>query len=239
MRPAQRPQPTRPSRIDRRGEYDVWAPVYPPVAHNPVMRAEQAVVEPLLRRLAPRRALDVGTGSGRYLEILASTGAMACGIDFSGGMLSRIPGSQGRTGGPEGPRCRVCGDARALPIQSRSVDLVNASLMVGDIADLTSWAREMARVLVAGGHLVYSDFHPNWERFGWRRTFRGANGVLYDVPFEPHALQDHRGSLAEAGFAVHALDEVRLVDHGDREVRAFQSQWGDLAVVVVLHAIRR
>ena len=57
-----------------RAKYDLWAATYPPFAHNPVMLAEQSVVEPLLRRLGPRRALDVGTGSGRYLDLLAGIG---------------------------------------------------------------------------------------------------------------------------------------------------------------------
>jgi hypothetical protein len=30
--------------------------------------------------------------------------------------------------------------------------VINASLMVGDVADPAAWAREMARVLVAGGY---------------------------------------------------------------------------------------
>src|SRR5581483_2602464 len=134
---------------------------------------------------------------------------------------------------------RVCADARALPIRSASVDLVNASLMVGDIADLAGWAREMARVLVAGGHLVYSDFHPTWTQFGWQRTFRDADGAMHELPFEPHTIEQHLGALADAGLALEFRREPRLVDDRDRAVRAFRARWGDPAVVVVLHATKR
>jgi len=45
--------------------YELWADTYPPVAHNPLMRLEQEIVEPLLLHIRATRALDVGTGSGR------------------------------------------------------------------------------------------------------------------------------------------------------------------------------
>ena len=214
-----------------RAEYDAWADTYPAIAHNPVMRAEQALVEPILRRVSPRRALDVGSGSGRYRHLLESIGAHAIGIDFSMRMLTRAEQLRGGN--------RVCADARQLPIRSQSVDLVNASLMVGDVTDLPAWAGEMSRVLGAGGHLVYSDFHPVWSEYDWRRTFRDAAGVMHELPFEPHTTAQHLDALATAGFVVNTVDEGRLVGRGDHAVRAFRARWGDPAVVVVLHATKR
>ena len=210
-----------------RAEYDSWAETYPAVAHNPIMRAEQAIVEPLLRRLAPRRAIDVGSGSGRYQGLLTSIGAFAVGVDFSFGMLSKGRGA------------RVCADARSLPIRSESAELVNASLMVGDISDLGGWMHEMARVLAPGGHLVYSDFHPTWTELGWQRTFRDSDGAMHELPFQPHTIDQHRAALAEARLTLHTLREPRLADDRDRAVRSFRARWGDPAVLVILHATKR
>src|SRR6185436_1370926 len=115
-----------------RAAYELWADTYPAVAHNPLMRIEQAVVEPLLSHLHAKRALDVGSGSGRYLPLLASTGAsLVLGLDFSLAMLTRSTG-----------RGRVCADACRLPFKRASFDLVNASLMVGDVR---IWAAGRAR----------------------------------------------------------------------------------------------
>ena len=73
---------------DVRTAYDIWADTYPGVAHNPLMRLEQEIVESILMTLQPSRALDVGTGSGRYLPILKRTGAArVVGADFSMAML--------------------------------------------------------------------------------------------------------------------------------------------------------
>src|SRR5262249_40939508 len=146
-----------------RQAYARWAPRYPASAHNPLMHAEQSVMAPIIAAIAATRALDVGTGSGRYLPMLHKTGAhLVVGLDFSLPMLSRAD----RT-----CAARVCGDAHALPFAAGSFDLVSAALMLGDVAKLGPWLAEMSRVLVAGGHLVYSDFHPAWTARGWRRTF--------------------------------------------------------------------
>jgi len=244
--------------LSPRTAYDLWADAYPAFAHNPLMHAEQAIVEPLLLRLRARRALDVGTGTGRYLPILASTGAAVVGVDRSWAMLTRskaalkgpphtIISGAGLTGGGaglndcgaglSGPRC-ICGDAVHLPFRRGAFDVINASLMVGDVADLHAWAREMARVLALGGHLVYSDFHPSWTEHGWRRTFRSADGATHDIAFEAHAIDQHLSALGGAGLRVEAIREPRLNADDDPSIRAFRKRWGNPPIVVIFHAIK-
>ncbi|HZR23386.1 MAG TPA: class I SAM-dependent methyltransferase [Vicinamibacterales bacterium] len=208
------------------GIYDRWADSYPPCAHNPVMRAEQSVVEPILRSLAARRALDVGTGSGRYLPILRAGGGVVVGLDFSRAMLQRASG------------LRVCGDALALPFADASFDLVNASLMLGDIANLRTWAREIARVMHAGAHAVYSDFHPTWDRLGWKRTFETADGLTHELPIQSHTIDDHVDALASTGLRVLDVHEPRIGPDPDPAVERFRAKWGDPPVVAIFHATR-
>jgi SAM-dependent methyltransferase len=212
--------------------YELWAATYPPVAHNPLMRVEQDAVEPLLAHLRSTRALDMGTGSGRYLPVLEATGATSVlGIDFSLAMLRRGDARHGR----------VCGDARHLPFRRGAFDLINASLMVGDIADLGGWSREIARVLTPGGHLVYSDFHPSWAQRGWTRTFRDAAGALHDISFNAHSIEDHLAALAAAGFRVRTIREPRFNatrDESEPGIKAFRRRWGNPQVVAVFHAVK-
>ena len=217
--------------LSARDAYELWADTYPPVAHNPLMRVEQEVVEPLLAHIRARRALDVGTGSGRYLPLLRQTGASSVlGLDFSLAMLRRGDAAPGR----------VCGDACRLPFRRSAFDLINASLMVGDIADLGAWTREMARVLAIRGHLVYSDFHPSWAQRGWSRTFRSADGEMHDVSFNPHAIDDHLAALDRAGLRVRTIREPRFRLHHDADpgIDAFRRRWGNPPVVVVFHAVK-
>ena len=211
-----------------RAAYELWADTYPAVAHNPLMRAEQAVVEPLLAQLRPSRALDVGTGSGRYIPLLQATGAsVVLGLDFSLAMLARGTGNR-----------RICGDACRLPFKRGAFDLINASLMVGDVADLSGWMREMARALTFGGHLVYSDFHPSWAQRGWSRTFRAADGELHDVSFHSHSIDEHLVALEQAGLHVRAIREPRFRIDTEPGVKAFRRRWGNPHVVIIFHAVR-
>jgi malonyl-CoA O-methyltransferase len=211
--------------LDPRTAYALWANTYAASAHNPLMQAEEAVVARLLMHAPARRALDVGTGSGRYLPVLAETGAAVVGIDLSMPML-RSPQTTALAPGSR-PPARVCADACRLPFRRATFDLVNASLMVGDIMDLRGWSAEMARVLAAGGHLVYSDFHPMWTEKGWQRTFRDGSGRLRALAFQPHSIDDHLDALEAARFRVLAIREPRL-KVGRRES----------PVLVVFHAAR-
>jgi len=184
-----------------RQAYDRWAPVYPPAPHNPLMHAEQEAVVPLLCGGNITRALDVGAGTGRYARLIRAAGAgFIVSLDWSLVMLAAHPDGA----------LKVCADAMRLPFGCGSFDLVNASLVAGDIARLSPWLRELARVLAPGGRLVYSDFHPEWRNRGWTRTFRDASGQLIELSHEPHALDDHRRAGLDAGLVVQAIQEVRV-----------------------------
>lgn len=196
--------------------YALWADTYPPWPHNPLMEAEQSIVAPIIAATQPARALDVGTGTGRYLPLLASAGARTVvGVDLSLPMLGRRS--------DETPR--ACGDARRLPFPGGTFDLVCSSLMAGDIEDLGAWVSEGARVLTPGGHLVYSDFHPSWASERWRRTFRTADGHAYELSYYPHAIEEHLTHLRRASLVVRAIREPRVDSR-------------QAPVVVVFHAIK-
>jgi malonyl-CoA O-methyltransferase len=196
--------------------YALWADSYPPRPHNPLMEIEQSIVAPMLADLAPRQALDVGTGTGRCRELLAAAGALrVVGVDRSVAMLER---SLDR-------HPRVCGDACRLPFADRTFDVVCASLMAGDLPDLTSWIDEATRVLVPGGHLVYSDFHPSWAARGWRRTFQTSDGRQVELAYFPHTMEDHIERLNAAELSIRAIREPRHASQPD-------------PLVVVFHAVK-
>ena len=232
-------------RLPAREAYALWAESYPPWPHNPLMHAEQETVAEIIASTSPIRALDVGTGSGRYLPVLAATGAhLVVGVDFSLPMLTRASRSSGvyatlpprnREGTTaQAIPARVCGDACRLPFGDASFDLVSASLMVGDVADFAGWIGEMARVLAPGGHLIYSDFHPVWTTADWRRTFRTADGRVVEVPYFPHTVAEHVTRLEERGFDLRLVQEQKLA-----EEHAAGASGTHEPVVVVIHAMKR
>ncbi|HEY7697432.1 MAG TPA: class I SAM-dependent methyltransferase [Vicinamibacteria bacterium] len=196
--------------------YALWAETYPPHAHNELMRIEEKAMEALWKRLSAGRALDLGTGTGRNLALLAARGVGArVGVDRSLAMLKRAEA---------GGALLVAGDAAAIPFASGAFDLVLASLMAGDLARLSGFTREASRVLRRGGSLVYSDFHPSWAERKWERTFESADGRKWRIPYHPHGLDDHRAALDAASLEAAAVLEPLL---------------GDVPVLVVLHAVKR
>jgi malonyl-CoA O-methyltransferase len=195
--------------------YTIWARTYVPYAHNAVMQLEESIVAPIIAACTPRRALDVGTGTGRNARLLATAGARAViSLDRSEAMLQRHVMPLGR----------VQGDARALPFADASFDFVCASLMAGDLRELRQWILEAARVLAAGGHLVYSDFHPAWRVHGWRRTFTGADGRTCELPYVHHAIEEHLAHCAAAALEVRAIREPRLAPRSSPILAVFHVQ---------------
>jgi SAM-dependent methyltransferase len=205
-----------PELLPAREAYALWAETYPPRPHNPLMEVEQSIVAPLIHACAPKMALDVGTGTGRYLPVLKAAGAcVAVGADLSLPMLER-----GCRAAP-----RLCADACSLPFIASSFDLVCSSLMAGDLEHLGRWVLEVARVLAPGGHLVYSDFHPAWVSERWRRTFTTASGRQVQLGYFPHSIDEHLTQLESAGLAVRAIREPRAPGCA-------------APVVVVFHAVK-
>jgi SAM-dependent methyltransferase len=202
--------------LDPRDAYARWAAAYPPRPHNPLMEVEQAMVLPMLTEVRATHALDLGTGTGRNLPLLARTGArLVVGLDASPDMLGRCEKSERR----------VCADACRLPFRDGRFDLVASSLMLGDIADLQQWAGEAARVMARGGHLIYSDFHPSWVSRKWRRTFTAADGRTFELKYCPHTIGDHLAALERVHLRVRTIREPRIGGTGD-------------PVVVVFHAVK-
>jgi malonyl-CoA O-methyltransferase len=190
-----------PVRMTPQEGYALWAENYPPRPHNPLMEVEQAAVRPILEGLTPRKALDLGTGTGRNLALLRARGArLAVGLDLSTPLLAHH----------ERPSLRICADATQLPFRNPAFDLITSSLMVGDVGDLQGLVGEMARVLVPGGHVIYSDFHPTWSERRWRRTFRAADGRDIELPYCPHTMDAHLEALDTAGLKVRAIREPRI-----------------------------
>lgn len=208
--------------------YARWADVYPPRPHNALMVAEHDAVRTILATLDTRRALDLGTGTGRGLSMLMASGAeIVIGADRSSEMLRHARS----IGAP-----LVRADARALPFAALSFDLMLSSLMAGDLQDLSTWMRDVARVLGVGGTLVYSDFHPTWRTRGWSRTFTAGDGRVYALPFWPHSLDDHRQACADAGLSIVRLVELRLPPDGLAGTEVMRRRWDDPPIGVVIQA---
>jgi ubiquinone/menaquinone biosynthesis C-methylase UbiE len=209
--------------------YERWAPAYPPVAHNPLMRAEQQSMLQAWPDVAGSRVLDLACGSGRYSRLLLEAGAShVVGLDFCVPMLQQVSVAD-----------RVRASMMHLPFQPGAFDAVVCGLAVAHATDIRPWMVEVARVLRPGGSLLYSDFHPAAARAGMTRSFKDADDVTWTVPHGVYDLPCQQDAAAAAGLTVEVIREVRMgvelaetFPGSDRIYR----EWHGLPVVLVVRA---
>jgi ubiquinone/menaquinone biosynthesis C-methylase UbiE len=137
---------------------------------------------------APRRVLDVGSGTGyllgRLAERLPQTAALI-GVDAAQQMVAVA------TARATDPRARMLrGVAEHLPFADGVFDLVVSTTSFDHWQDQLVGLRECARVLVAGGQLVLTDQFSNWllptllaSRRGKARTQHRASVLVSAAGF--------------------------------------------------------
>jgi malonyl-CoA O-methyltransferase len=180
--------------------YTRWAPVYPPVPHNPLMRVEQLAMQASWPDLRDRRVLDLACGTGRYSRLIRASGAaLVVGVDFCLPMLRRLAGC-----------ASVCASMMQLPFGDGAFDAIICGLAVSHAPSLEQWMSEVARALVPGGTLLYSDFHPRASEAGLTRSFKDAEGVTRTAPHRIYGVDTQRSAAARAGLVVEEIREPRV-----------------------------
>ena len=153
-----------------------------------------AAVEAALLRLLPAgnlgRALDIGTGTGRLLELLAPRLSAGLGVDASRAMLAL---ARARLARPGFSHCAVrLADMYRLPLPDGGFDIVLMHMVLHHAEDPAAALAEAARVLRPGGRLVVVDLAPHQNAEALHRLAHRWPG------FSDETM---RGRLAAAGLS--------------------------------------
>jgi ubiquinone/menaquinone biosynthesis C-methylase UbiE len=140
------------------------------------MHVSEKQIETAIRKIAGNRSfnshLDIGTGTGRLLELFAKRTQRSVGIDISHAMLSVARANLERSA-LKHVQVRP-GDVYALPYAPGAFDLVTLHQVLHYLEEPARALGEAARVLKSGGCLLIVDFAPHEneflrERFAHRR----------------------------------------------------------------------
>lgn len=168
--------------------------------------AESAVERAIDRALAKRplgRLVDVGTGTGRMIELFGPRATQAIGIDRSSEML-RLARVKLEAAGISSSLRQ--GDMYALPLQDESADSIIIHQVLHYAHSPAAAIAEAARVLAPGGNLLVVDFAAH-EREELRAT-----DAHIRLGFEDDAMA---GWFAAAGLTV---DHVEHLEGGELTV---------------------
>jgi len=128
--------------------------------------SESAVEQAVLAAIGTgpfRAVLDLGTGTGRMLELLSGRFERALGIDASPSMLAVARANLARAG-TRNVQLRH-GDIYALPVEHNAFDVVILHQVLHFLDDPARALREAARAIRAGGRIIVVDFAPHELEF--------------------------------------------------------------------------
>lgn len=115
----------------------------------------EAALASLVPNMPPQRLLDIGTGTGRVLELLAPAISQGLGVDASKAMLALARARLGRAGLSH---CSVrLADMYRLPLADAAFDTAVLQMVLHYAEDPAGVLREAVRVLRPGGHLIVID----------------------------------------------------------------------------------
>jgi cytosine/adenosine deaminase-related metal-dependent hydrolase/SAM-dependent methyltransferase len=167
--------------------------------------------ERFLGRLLPpvqgRDVLDLGCGTGRWLEKLAAQSPQSLtGLDASPEMLAHAEGKLAARA------TLLLADCHAPPVAPRSADLILCSFVLSYMQELVPMIEQIRRIARSDSNVFVTDLHPETEaKFGWRRGFRDGDAQVH-IQTRRRSLDRIVRAFERQGFAVALLLEPRFDD---------------------------
>ena len=198
----------------QREKFALWSKAYDD-SPNPMLSLEERFLAPILPNLRGKDVVDVGCGTGRWLERIAkSLPRSMTGVDVSPEMLDRARQKLAREA------VLIVGNATSLSIADMSADVVLVSFVASYVAELPRFAAELRRVARRDSRIYISDLHPDTAAAcNWKRTF-GSGRKRVGLTTHQRSLPEVIACFRAAGFEATCLLELPF---GLDELETFRS----------------
>jgi cytosine/adenosine deaminase-related metal-dependent hydrolase/ubiquinone/menaquinone biosynthesis C-methylase UbiE len=222
--------PELPQAESPRAEFALWSKVYDE-SPNPMLALEERFLSLLLPLVSGLDIVDIGCGTGRWLERFTANGSCKLtGIDSSPEMLDCARRKLGSTAK------LFLGNATSLPIGEASADVLLASFVASYVGDLSRFAAEIRRAGRTGAQVYLSDLHPETVALcKWKRAFH-AGETRVELNTYSHSLQQIIACFEHAGFKLRTLLEPAF-GPAEQEILRSAGKWEALKTAAGLPAI--
>jgi len=161
----------------------------------------------VIRAVAPRRALDIGSGGGHLAYLMAAHAGSVTATDLSSEMLAAVAVTARERGLSNVET--VTAPAERLPFDAGSFDFVGCRYSAHHWRDFEAGVREARRVLEAGASAVFIDaVSSGWALFD---THLQAVELLRDASHvRDYSAAEWTAALGRAGLAPRGIRTWRL-----------------------------
>ncbi|MBA4165965.1 MAG: methyltransferase domain-containing protein [Chitinophagaceae bacterium] len=170
--------------------YDIWSDSYDDQPDNLMLELDELIFADLFGQIDVRnkKIADIGCGTGRHWQKLYDRKpSLVVGFDVSAGMLKQLNHKF-----PEAMTLRVTENLLPM-VPDGFIDCLITTLTIAHIQDIDKAIAEWSRILVKGGNLIITDFHPSTLAKGGKRSFT------------------HEGKLLSVTNFVHPLEKVKRI----------------------------
>jgi cytosine/adenosine deaminase-related metal-dependent hydrolase/SAM-dependent methyltransferase len=191
--------------------YRAWANSYDREL-NPMLALEKRFLETLLPPVAGLDVVDLGCGTGRWLEIFQGLRPRSLlGVDWSVEMLEVARGKVG-----EAARFAHA-DCADVSFESSSADLVLCNFVLSYIEDAGGFLAKVRKMLRSGGSMFITEVHPETSsRLNWRRGVK-VEDEFREIQTFPRSLEAVVALCESANFCVNVCLEARF-EEAERKI---------------------
>ena len=191
--------------------YNAWAATYD-AGENRTRDLEAQAIRAVIPAGEFGAVIELGCGTGKNTDWLATRAAQLTAVDFSPQMLQRAQ----QKGAAPNVRFQQADITQPWDFAPpAATGLITCSLILEHVADLGFVFGEAARVLAPGGRLYVGELHPFKQYQGSRARFETDTG-LRTLECYVHHLTDYAQAARRHGLTVEVLREWFDDDDDDR-----------------------